>query len=168
MSSSPDTAPLCCTIARDGGRLLWEITNVSAAPVWAFLFVPSVTEQGWGFAKDSAWFAREGAFVIARKVDAEPPSDRHVDLVSSGAVELAPGERRAGSIVIDDEVKCGEPYGDVERVRPHQLVLEVGWLPVRAGQPAEHLRFDGSPFAYLRTLTEPGGQRFVRSPPLPW
>lgn len=167
---SPTDPVLDVQIHRAGDRLCWRVANASAAPVWAFLLVPSIIAGRESFAVDAAWFAAEGARVIARKVDTPVPDDgRRIDRVTSGAIELAPGAVREGALVLGDQVEVGGPYEDELVQRPvGEIVLEVGWLPVREGQRAERLQWDGAPFAYLEPEIEPGGQRFTRSAPLRW
>ncbi|HNN95219.1 MAG TPA: hypothetical protein PKI03_23240 [Pseudomonadota bacterium] len=170
MESPTTDAPLAVAIHREGPLLHWRVTNVSAAPVWAFLLVPTPAEGSFTFATDAAWLEAEGELIVARKVDAQvPEGPRHLDPIPSGAVELAPGATRTGALAIAEEMEVGGAYAaHPERRRVVSIVLEVGWVPVRAGQPAERLTWAGQPFAYLQTLTEPGGQRYVRSAPLRW
>jgi hypothetical protein len=173
MTNMGQTAdPLEISISQAGDDLRWTVSNRGATPVWAFLLVPSVVEGRLSFAVDSAWLeTTPDGTLLVRKVDTPIPKDIDADdRIRSGAVALAPGEQRTGSIRLGREVQTRLPYhADARpRVAVKRVVLEVGWLPVRAEQHAERLTWQGQPFAYLQTEQEPGGQHFSRSSPLTW
>lgn len=154
--------------ARAGNDLTYRITNRSAQPVWIFIHVPTLQNGEYTFAKDAAWLEAEAGLLLVRKVDTPVPDDVKAERVQSGAVQLAPGATRQGRIELGDHVETRAAYRSPARHDVSRIVMEVGWLPVRDGQPREDLTWEGEPFAYLRPEVEPGGQRFVRSTPLAW
>jgi hypothetical protein len=171
MANEATVTALAVTISREGNELAWQVENVGRADVWAYLLVPSVADGGLTFAADWAWLEAEGESLLVRKVDT-PSAGRGIgidDEVRSGAVRLAPAERKRGHLRLGDEVELRDPYkGTGARVSVKRVILEVGWLPWRQeGQP-EILEWEGQPFAYISSGNEPGGQRFTRSAPLEW
>lgn len=151
---------------REGTELGYRVTNTSSQPIWAFLLVPTVEKGQRTFAKDAAWLESDGDVLLVRKVDTPVPNDVKSERIRSGAVQLAPGATREGRIELGNPEETRPPYGRPTPLTATKIVVEVGWLPVREGQPREELAWEGEPFAYLRPEVEPGGQRFARSAPI--
>jgi hypothetical protein len=166
-----EEAPLALAIGQRGHDLCWSVTHVGDASVWVFVLVPSVIAGRLSFAVDCAWLelADDGTLLV-RKVDAALPDDVLADdRVRSGAVLLAPGASVSGAIALAAPLRLRVPYrARRDVVTPSAVVLEVGWVPERAGQAVEHLEHDGRPFGYLYPEDEPGGQRYARSARLAW
>ena len=166
------------TIVREKDDLVWTVVNVGAQDVWAFLLVPTIVDGAFRVGAEAAWIDEEDeGTLLVRKVDT-PDAQRVVpetappatdDPVRTGALLIKPRERREGRLTLGDEVATRLPYrpsGRVVKVR--RVVMEVGWVPYREEAKRQMREWQGQPYAYLFTRSEPGGQRFARSAPLDW
>ena len=164
-----DEQVLAVTISREGDDLLWEVVNVAAADVGAFLLVPSIVGGRLSFAVDTAWIERaDDGTIVLRKVNAERPAGQFADEVPSGAIPLRSGDRRRGRVTLGGEVALRPVYAPGgEVVTVDRVALEVGWVRWPEDTPPDMLEWDGQRFAYLYTGEE-YPQRYVRSAPLAW
>lgn len=155
---------------RSGDDLAWVVRNATDTPVWAYVFVPALVNGALRITGDTAWVRLVDGVAVISLTDAPVPPKTFAERPQIGAVRIEPNQQIEGHVKLGDRVteRWAFGAGTPQTFALDQLVLEVGWIPVREDQTVKVGTWEGGQTSFVPSERAPGGQRISRSATIDW